>query len=104
MASAFTHLPGVAAGASEDSFAPVELIGLWTLDEFLAMVIPFVWGIMTQHILIGMAAAFAGWWGLKKAKAGRAASWLLHLAYWHLPAGFTGLRATPPSYLRLMAG
>ena len=53
MASAFTHLPGVAAGASEDSFAPVELIGLWTLDEFLAMVIPFVWGIMTQHILIG---------------------------------------------------
>ena len=104
MASAFTHLPGVAAGASEDSFAPVELIGLWPLDEFLAMVIPFVWGIMTQHILIGMAAAFAGWWGLKKAKAGRAASWLLHLAYWHLPAGFTGLRATPPSYLRLMAG
>jgi conjugal transfer pilus assembly protein TraL len=57
-----------------------------------------------EHILIGMAAAFAGWWGLKKAKAGRAASWLLHLAYWHLPAGFTGLRATPPSYLRLMAG
>ena len=27
-----------------------ELIGLWTLDEFLAMVLPFVWGIMTQHI------------------------------------------------------
>ncbi|WP_405055048.1 type IV conjugative transfer system protein TraL [Escherichia coli] len=26
------------------------------------------------------------------------------MAYWHLPAGFTGLRATPPSYLRLMAG
>jgi type IV conjugative transfer system protein TraL len=21
-----------------------ELIGLWTLDEFLAMVLPFVWG------------------------------------------------------------
>ena len=38
-----------------------ELIGLWTLDEFLAMVIPFVWGIMTQHIVIGMAAAFAGY-------------------------------------------
>ena len=48
-----------------------ELIGLWTLDEFLAMVIPFVWGILSQHILIGMLLAGAGWWGLKKAKGGR---------------------------------
>ena len=72
-----------------------ELIGLWTLDEFLAMVIPFVWGILSQHILIGVVLSGAGWWGLKKAKAGRATSWLLHRAYWHLPAGFTGMRATP---------
>src|SRR3546814_9374385 len=62
-----------------------ELIGLWTLDEFLAMVIPFAWGILSQHILIGMALSGAGWWGLRKAKAGRATSWLLHLAYWYLP-------------------
>src|SRR3546814_5878028 len=51
-----------------------ELIGLWTLDEFLAMVIPFVWGILSQHILIGMLLSGAGWWGLRKAKAGRATS------------------------------
>src|SRR3546814_2973392 len=81
-----------------------ELIGLWTLDEFLAMVISFVWGILSQHILIVMLLSGAGWWGLRKAKAGRATSWLLQLAYWFLPAGFTGLRATPPSYLRMMAG
>ena len=31
-----------------------ELIGLWTLDEFLAMVLPFIWGILSQHILIGV--------------------------------------------------
>src|SRR3546814_12887155 len=68
------------------------------------MVIPFAWGILSQHILIGMALSGAGWWGRRKAKAGRATSWLLHLANWYLPAGFTGLRATPPSYLRLMAG
>src|SRR3546814_14522281 len=68
------------------------------------MVIPFAWWILSQHILIGMALSGAGWRGLRKAKAGRATSWLLHLAYWYLPAGFTGLRATPPSYLRLMAG
>ncbi len=81
-----------------------ELIGLWTLDEFLAMVIPFAWGILCQHILIGILFAGLGWWALRKAKAGRATSWLLHLAYWHLPAGFVGLRSTPPSYLRILAG
>src|SRR3546814_9651292 len=48
-----------------------ELIGLWTLDEFLAMVIPFAWGILSQHILIGMFLSGSGWWGLRKAKAGR---------------------------------
>jgi conjugal transfer pilus assembly protein TraL len=81
-----------------------ELIGLWTLDEFLPMVIALLWGILSQHIVIGIFLMFGGWWGLRKAKAGRASSWLLHLAYWHLPGGFVGLRATPPSYLRVMAG
>lgn len=81
-----------------------ELIGFWTLDEFLAMCIPFVWGILTQHILLGLVLSVGGWWGLRKLKAGRAASWILHMAYWHLPASFTGLRATPPSHLRLMVG
>jgi conjugal transfer pilus assembly protein TraL len=56
-----------------------ELIGLWTLDEFIAMVLPFIWGVLTQHILIGIILGFGCWWGLRKAKAGRAASWLLHL-------------------------
>ena len=26
-----------------------ELIGFWTLDEFLAMTIPFVWGTAVRH-------------------------------------------------------
>lgn len=81
-----------------------ELIGFWTLDEFLAMVIPFAWGILSQHIVIGLGFAILGWWGQRKLKAGRAASWILHMAYWHLPAGFTGLRATPPSHFRMMVG
>ena len=25
-----------------------ELIGFWTLDEFLAMVLPFIWGVPLQ--------------------------------------------------------
>lgn len=81
-----------------------ERMGLWTLDEFLAMTIPFAWGILAQHIIIGLTLSLLCWWALRKLKAGRAMSWLLHMAYWHLPSGFTGLKATPPSHLRLMVG
>jgi conjugal transfer pilus assembly protein TraL len=44
------------------------------------------------------------WWGLRKLKAGRAVSWIVHTAYWHLPGAFFGLKATPPSHIRIMAG
>lgn len=81
-----------------------ELIGLWTLDEFLAMVVPFAWGILTQHILLGLTGALVAWFGLRKAKGGRASAWVIHLAYWHLPSGFVGLKITPPSHCRLLAG
>ena len=32
-----------------------ELIGLWTIDEFLGLIIPFAWGILAQHIFLGIA-------------------------------------------------
>jgi conjugal transfer pilus assembly protein TraL len=41
---------------------------------------------------------------LRKLKAGRAVSWIIHTAYWYLPGSFMGLKATPPSHLRVMAG
>ena len=81
-----------------------ELIGFWTLDEFLSIILPFAWGILSQHILIGISASVLAWWGLRKLKAGRAVSWIIHSAYWYLPGAFMGLKATPPSHLRLMAG
>lgn len=81
-----------------------ELIGLWTLDEFFGMVIPFIWGILTQHIFIGILLAVCSWFALRKAKAGRASTWVIHAAYWYLPSSFVGLKLTPPSYCRLLAG
>ncbi|WP_430427708.1 type IV conjugative transfer system protein TraL [Parasphingorhabdus sp.] len=81
-----------------------ELIGLWTIDEFLGLIIPFAWGILAQHILIGIFLAFIVWFALRKAKSGRAATHLLHAAYWYLPGSFLGLKATPPSHCRLLAG
>lgn len=81
-----------------------ELIGLWTIDEFLGLIIPFAWGILAQHILIGIFLAFIVWFALRKAKSGRAATHFLHAAYWYLPGSFLGLKATPPSHCRLLAG
>lgn len=80
-----------------------ELIGLWTIDEFLGLIIPFAWGILAQHILVGIFLAFIVWFALRKAKSGRAATHLLHAAYWYLPGSFL-LKATPPSHCRLLAG
>ena len=81
-----------------------ELIGLWTIDEFVVIVIPFAWGILSGHMFIGLVGALGFWYGLRKAKSGRSLSWLLALLYWHFPHSASGLRATPPSALRFMAG
>ncbi|OZA14117.1 MAG: type IV conjugative transfer system protein TraL [Rhodobacterales bacterium 17-64-5] len=55
-------------------------------------------------MFIGIALAFAAWFVLRKAKSGNAGSALVHAAYWYLPGGFLGLKATPPSHCRLLAG
>lgn len=81
-----------------------ELIGFWTLDEFLVMVIPFLWGVLSQHIVIGLLLAIILWLSYRKLKAGRSMYWLLHWGYWHLPGGFFGLRTAPPSSFRVMVG
>jgi len=81
-----------------------ELIGFWTLDEFLVMLIPFAWGIVTQHIVIGLVVSVCSWLGYRKLRAGRSMYWVLHYAYWHLPGEFFGLKVAPPSSYRVMAG
>lgn len=81
-----------------------ELIGFWTIDEFAGILIPFAWGILSQHIFIGIGLAAGAWLALRKAKARGVGSALVHAAYWYLPGSFLGLKATPPSHCRLLAG
>ncbi|MCW2339184.1 conjugal transfer pilus assembly protein TraL [Sphingobium sp. B2D3A] len=81
-----------------------ERIGPWTIDELVVTVGPFVVGIITQQFTVGIIAGALGWWGLRKAKAGRAGAWLINAAYWYLPSEVLKLSAVPPSYIRLMAG
>ena len=63
-----------------------ELIGFWTIDEFAGILIPFAWGILSQHIFIGIGLAAGAWLALRKAKARGAGSALVHAAYWYLAA------------------
>ena len=81
-----------------------ELIGFWTIDEFAGLLVPFAWGILAQHIIIGTGLSVMTWFALRKAKASGAGSKLVHAAYWYLPGSFLGLKATPPSHCRLLAG
>ena len=60
-----------------------ELIGFWTIDEFAGILIPFAWGILSQHIFIGIGLAAGAWLALRKAKARGAGSALVHAAYWY---------------------
>ncbi len=41
-----------------------ELIGFWTIDEFAGLLVPFAWGILAQHIIIGTALSGLTWFAL----------------------------------------
>ena len=81
-----------------------ELIGFWTIDEFAGLLVPFTWGILAQQIIFGTGLSVLTWFALRKAKAGNSGAKLVHAAYWDLPGSFLGLKATPPSHCRLLAG
>ena len=81
-----------------------ELIGFWTIDEFVGLLVPFVWGIAAQHILIGIGLSAITWFALRKLKQANTGPKLVHAAYWYLPGSLFGLKTTPPSHLRIFAG
>ena len=76
----------------------------WDLDVSLLVLASALVGMLCGFFLSGcvigvlLAAAFG------RAKSGKHPAYALHLLYWHLPAAVTGLKRTPPSYLRELAG
>ena len=55
-----------------------ELIGFWTIDEFAGMIVPFTWGILAQHIFIGIGSRL--WRLVRTAKGESRTRWLLGFA------------------------
>ena len=76
----------------------------WDLDVSLLVLASALVGMISGFFISGcvvgilLAAAYG------RAKSGKHPAYALHLLYWHLPAAVTGLRRTPPSHLRALAG
>ena len=76
----------------------------WDLDVALLALAAALAGMICGFFMSGCAVGvlLASAYGL--AKAGKHPAFALHLLYWHLPAFMTGLKRTPPSFQRELAG
>lgn len=76
----------------------------WTMDEAALLLSGFVFGVVFNHILITALIGCALMLLLKKLKGREGHTFLLRLAYWHLPLSRRAFKATPPSYIREYVG
>jgi conjugal transfer pilus assembly protein TraL len=76
----------------------------FTGDELIAVVAPLLICILVANFLVGLVVASACLWALRKFKQGSSLSRIKRAIYWALPSDTLRLKATPPSYLRELAG
>lgn len=76
----------------------------WDLDVALLVLAAALAGMLSGYFVSGCAVGVLIATAYGRAKSGRHPAYALHLLYWHLPAPVTGLRRTPPSHLRELAG
>jgi conjugal transfer pilus assembly protein TraL len=76
----------------------------WDIDVSLLVLASALAGMISGFFVGGciLGVVLASAYG--RAKAGKHPAFALHLLYWHVPAAVTGLKRTPPSHLREMAG
>ena len=78
-------------------------IFLWEMDVFMVWSGGVFIGIMAGYMLTGIGIGVGFGWAYSKLKSGKHPGFLVHLAYWHLPSGFS-LRRAPPSAERRFYG
>ena len=76
----------------------------WELDVALLVIAASLVGMIAGFFLSGSAVGLLLAAAYSRAKSGKHPAYALHLLYWHLPHAVTGLKRTPPSYLREMMG
>ena len=76
----------------------------WDLDVALLVLTAALAGMISGFFMSGCAIGALLASAYSRMKSGKHPAFALHLLYWYLPAPGTGLKRTPPSYLREMAG
>jgi conjugal transfer pilus assembly protein TraL len=76
----------------------------WDLDVSLLVLASALAGMISGFFLTGCALGLLLAAAYGRAKSGKHPAYALHLLYWHLPATVTGLKRTPPSWMRELAG
>jgi conjugal transfer pilus assembly protein TraL len=76
----------------------------WDLDVSLLVLASALAGMISGFFLTGCALGLLLAAAYGRAKSGKHPAYALHLLYWHLPAAVTGLKRTPPSWMRELAG
>jgi conjugal transfer pilus assembly protein TraL len=79
-------------------------IMLWTIDEFLLFLVPFlllmfVFGSPLWGLMVGALCMYA----VRKIKGEQGHYFIFNVMYWYLPE-IIQFKATPPSYLRQLLG
>lgn len=79
-------------------------IALWTVDEVIAFVIPFlIFLVVIDAPLIGVIFSAAMSFLLRKLKGDNGYQYFYLMIYWYLPFGLN-LKVTPPSCIRVYIG
>lgn len=82
---------------------PTKII-LWTVDEFIAFIVPFLilflcFNAPITAVAVGAVLVFA----LKKVKGEQGHCFVWHIVYWYLP-DVVKFKQTPPSFMRDFIG
>ena len=76
----------------------------WDLDVAVLALAAALAGMISGFFASGCAVGLLLASAYGRAKSGKHPAFALHLIYWYLPSAVTGLKRTPPSYLRELVG
>jgi len=75
---------------------------LWSLDEAMVLLVPFIIGVLLSQVVIGMVLGVLSMLMVRRLKSKEGSNILFSLLYWHFP--INRFSHTPPSYIRTYIG
>lgn len=81
-----------------------ERLLFWTIDEFIALIVPIVFGFAIGVFWLGLVLSPLSSGLLMKTKKRRSPGAFLSRCYWYLPSSLVPLKAVPLSHQRVWVG